>query len=124
MKVIKSTDVSHVEKPEGTSVDYYLFNDYELHYNNQSPHTTQSWHHHEKISETIYVIDGELVVEWRENGQSFARVVKAGDLIETGQTSHTFSNNSDENVRFIVLKRIPSSVDYRETFKNDKVIDE
>lgn len=124
MKITKSTDVNHVEKPEGTSVDYYLFNDYELHYNDQAPHTTQTWHHHEHISETLYIIDGELVARWRENGQEFTQVIKAGDLIETEQTVHTFSNDSDENVRFIVLKRIPSGNDYRETFKTDKVIDE
>jgi len=61
MKIIQAKDVPHVAKPEGTDVHYYLFKDYEVHYNDQAPHTTQTWHHHEKIWETIYIIEGELV---------------------------------------------------------------
>lgn len=123
MKIIKSSDVVHVEKPEGTSVTYYLFNDYEVHYNDQAPHTTQTWHHHEHICETLYIIDGQLTAKWREDNQERAEMLKAGDLIETENTPHTFSNDSDENVRFLVIKRMPTNEDYKEIFKTDKVID-
>ena len=124
MKIIKSTEVNSVDKPEGTSVHYYLFNDYEIHYNDQAPGTTQTWHHHEIIWETLYMIDGELTVKWRENDQEFSSVVASGDLIETERTPHTFVNESDQIVRFIVIKRIPSEQDYREVFKTDKIIDQ
>jgi len=60
MKVIRKQDVTHIKKPEGTIVDYYLFKEYEIHYNEQIPASTQTWHHHEKISETLYIIEGEL----------------------------------------------------------------
>jgi uncharacterized cupin superfamily protein len=123
MKITKAQDVPHVQKPEGTDVYYYLFNDYEIHYNDQAPHTTQTWHHHDQIWETLYIIDGELNAQWREGDEERSQMVKAGDLIETERTPHTFSNDSDNTVRFLVIKRIPSSEDYSEVFKTDKVLD-
>jgi len=123
MKIIKSADAIHVEKPEGTSVRYYLFNDYEVHYNDQAPNTTLTWHHHEQISETLYIIDGQLVAKWRENGKDYSEIVKSGDLIEVENTPHTFCNESDKNVRFLVIKRMPSGKNFKEIFKTDKVID-
>jgi uncharacterized cupin superfamily protein len=123
MKITKAKDVLRVAKPEGTDVRYYLFKDYEIHYNLQAPHTTQTWHHHEKIWETLYIIAGELIAQWRDGGEEKTQVVKAGDLIETERTPHTFSNDTDNTVRFLVIKRIPASEDYSEVLKNDKVLD-
>ena len=123
MKITRAKDVLHVAKPEGTDVHYYLFKDYEIHYNDQAPHTTQIWHHHEKIWETLYIIDGELTAQWRDGGKEHSQVVKAGDLIETERTPHTFSNDSDKTVRFLVIKRMPSSQDHSEVLKTDKVLD-
>jgi uncharacterized cupin superfamily protein len=124
MKITRSSDVLHVQKPEGTDVYYYLFNDYEVHYNDQAPKTTQTWHHHEQIWETLYIIDGRLTAKWRDDGIEYSEIVKAGDLIETERTPHTFTNDSEEIVRFLVIKRMPSNEDHRETLKTDKVIDE
>ena len=99
MKITHRNDVTYVEKPEGTKVAYYLFNDYEVHYNDQPPHTTQTWHHHEQIWETLYIIDGELMAYWRdENGNEQSAICTAGDLIETERTPHTFENTSDQTV--------------------------
>ena len=123
MNIIKSQDVTHIDKPEGTSVSYYLFNDYEVHYNIQAPKTTQTWHHHEHISETLYIIDGQLTAKWRENKSEKSVVVSAGDLIETEDSSHTFSNDTDKITRFIVIKRVSDGKDYRNVFKTDKVLD-
>jgi uncharacterized cupin superfamily protein len=123
MKITKAEDTLHVKKPEGTDVHYYLFKDYEVHYNDQAPHTTQTWHHHEKIWETLYIIEGELSAKWRENDEEKSQTVKAGDLIETERTPHTFSNDSDKVVRFLVIKHLPSTEDHSETLKTDKVLD-
>ena len=123
MNIVKATEINTISKPEGIDVRYYLFNDYELHYNEQAPSTTQSWHHHEKIWETLYIVEGSLVVEWREGGEVHSNVVSKGDLIETGRTPHTFINKSDKTVKFIVIKRIPSDQDFREIFRNYKVLD-
>lgn len=124
MNIVRSTDVNHVGKPEGTSVWYYLFNDYEVHYNDQAPNTTQTWHHHERISETLYIIEGQLTAKWREGDNEKSTVVRAGDLIETEKSPHTFCNDTDQIVRFLVIKRVSDEMDYRGVFKTDKVVDE
>lgn len=124
MKIIHRSDALYVEKPEGTQVAYYLFQDYEVHYNDQAPHTVQTWHHHEKIWETLYIIDGELMAYWRDaDGNEHSQKCIAGDLIETERTPHTFENQSDDTVRFLVIKRMPSGDDLREILKTDKVLD-
>jgi quercetin dioxygenase-like cupin family protein len=123
MKITPAADDPHIIKPEGTDVHYYLFPDYELHHNTQAAHTTQTWHHHEKIWETLYMIDGELTAHWREDGEEKSQVVTRGDVIETERSPHTFSNDSDETARFLVVKRIPSGEDHTETLKTDKVLD-
>ncbi len=123
MKIIRASDALHISKLEGTDVHYYLFRDYEVHYNDQAPHTTQTWHHHEKIWETLYIIDGELTAHWRDGDEEKSQVVAAGDLIETERTPHTFSNDSDATVRFLVIKRMQSTEDHSETLKTDKVLD-
>lgn len=123
MKIIKANDVNFVEKPEGTSVHYYTFSDYEVHYNDQAPHTTQTWHHHEKIWETIYLIEGELTARWREDDVEMMQVLHAGDLVQTERTPHTFTNDTDNVTKFIVFKHMPSNENFRDVLSTDKVID-
>jgi len=124
MKIIHPKDALNVSKTEGINVTYYLFNEYEVHYNEQLPNSTQTWHHHEKIWETLYIIEGELIAKWKENGVEKTEVIKAGDIIETERTPHTFSNNSVRVVKFLVIKQMPKGEDYREILKTDKVIDQ
>lgn len=47
-----------------------------------------------------------------------------GDLIETERTPHTFSNDSEKIVKFLVIKQIPKGENYKEILKTDKVIDQ
>ena len=123
MKITHAKDVLHITKPEGTDVHYYLFKDYEVHYNDQAPHTTQTWRHHERVWETLYIIEGELKAQWHEGGDEKSQMLAAGDLVETERTPHTFSNESDRVARFLVIKRIPTDEDLSETLKTDKILD-
>lgn len=123
MKITSKNDALFVAKPEGTNVRYYLFPEYEVHINEQVPHSTQTWHHHEKIWETLYIIEGELTAQWKENGQTVKQVVKAGDLIQTEHTPHTFSNDSDKVAKFIVIKQLLTGENKKEILKTDKVLD-
>ncbi len=122
MKITQKANVLHVEKPEGTIVDYYLFPEYEIHYNEQVPGATQTWHHHEKIWETLFIIDGELTAQWKENGEIKTQIVEAGDVIETERTPHTFINHTDKTVKFLVIKQMLKGEDYKEILKTDKII--
>ena len=123
MKIIHQSDVPSRVKPEGELVSYFMFDEYEVIQVDQPPHTKQQLHHHTKTSETVYVIEGELVFIWLEKGKEMRQLVKAGDLIETGAESHTFANESDKLARIICIKRIPTGENNREVFKTDKVID-
>ncbi|MDP3988028.1 MAG: cupin domain-containing protein [Candidatus Levybacteria bacterium] len=124
MRIIKKEDALSVSKPEVTNVAYYLFDEYELHYNEQLPNSSQVWHHHEKIWETLFIIEGELTAKWRENGQEKEQIVKAGDVIEVEHFPHTFVNHTNRYVKFLVVKQIISGENKREVFKNDKILDE
>lgn len=124
MKIYRKKAALNIPKPEGLDVTYYLFNEYEIHYDEQKPNSTQVWHHHEKIWETVYIIEGELLAKWRENGKEKSEIVKNGDLLETERTPHTFINNSDNVVKFLVFKQILSEENKKEILKNDKIIDQ
>ncbi len=123
MKITTTTDATRIAKPEGTTVWYYLFHDYEVMYNEQVAGTTQVWHNHDKIWETTYLLEGELEVLWREDGQEKSQILRKGDLAESERSPHTLRNNSGEMVKFLTIKRIPSDEDFSETFKKDKVLD-
>ena len=124
MNIIHKNDASHIDKPEGTKVDYYLRDEYEVHYNEQVPGSTQTWHHHEQILETLFIIEGELTAKWKEGGKIVEGIVCAGDLVETEDTPHTFTNHTDKMVKFLVIKQILSGENKKGLLKTDKIIDE
>jgi uncharacterized cupin superfamily protein len=123
MKIYHRKDALKAIKPEGINTTYYLFNEYEIHYDEQLPHSTQVWHHHDKIWETIYIIEGELLAKWKENGEKKSEILKAGDAIETERTAHTFINESDNIVKFIVFKQILNGENKKDILKKDKILD-
>jgi uncharacterized cupin superfamily protein len=124
MKIVTREESLSVSKPEGTNVRYYIRKEYELHYNEQVAGSTQTWHHHEKILESLYIIEGELTAEWKTGDKIEKQIVKAGDLIETENTPHTFVNHTDNVVKFLVMKQVPTGEDKRDVLKTDKVIDQ
>ncbi len=123
MKITSYDQAIHVTKPTGLKVSYYLFDEYEVHVNEQPPHSVQDWHHHEKIWESLIILEGELIAKWKENGEEKQATVKAGDIIETEHTPHIFENQTDSTVKFIVLKQVTTGGNKRELLKTDKVLD-
>ena len=123
MKIISKSETLHVVKSEGTDVSYYLRDEYELHYNEQAPWTTQTWHHHKEILEALFLISGELTAEWKEDGAVKKKIIKQGDLVETERSPHTFSNHTDSVATFIVIKLVPTGENKKELLKNDKILD-
>lgn len=124
MNIVSQQQALNVTKSSGTKVWYYLFNEYEIHYNEQPAKTKQDWHHHEKISETIYIVDNELTLEWKENNQLKSKIIRKGDLVETQKNPHCFSNDTSKTTKFIVLKQVFSGQNKKGLFKTDKVADE
>ena len=124
MKIKTRKNAIHVDKEEGSSVDYYIFPEYEIHYNEIKPGTVQSWHHHEIISETLFVMSGKIEAHWiDEEGKRQKKTVSVGDVVEVGDTPHTFINSSKQVVKFVVFRFILSGEDKRVIIKKDKVLD-
>ncbi len=123
MKIISQNNSIRVSKPEGIDVWYYLRDEYELHYNEQLPHSAQKWHHHEKILESLFLIEGALTVEWKEKGKIKKRLIRKGDLVETENTPHAFINHTNKVAKFIILKQVPSGKSKKKILKKDKILD-
>lgn len=124
MKILHKSDAVHVDKAEGSSVDYYLFPEYEVHYNEIKPGTVQTWHHHSQIWEVIFVTDGEIEAHWEDKSGKKVQKAIAGDLIEVEDTPHTFINTSEKTVRFVVFRFVPNGNDVSQVIKNDKILDQ
>lgn len=125
MKIHNLSTAIHVDKAEGTAVDYFLFPEYEVHYNVVKPGVTQLWHHHTQIAEVLFIIEGELEAHWLDElGQKVMAKVGQGDLIEVQKTPHTFINSSETTVKFVVFRFVPDGKNKSELIKKDKVLDE
>lgn len=120
MLITRKTTATYVVKPDGTNVWYYLFPEYEVHYNEIAPGVTQVWHCHEQIEEVIFMLSGQLQAEWIENGKKQQSMLKEGDLVQSKNSVHTFTNTSEYLTKFLVIKLVPDGNDHRKTFKTDK----
>jgi uncharacterized cupin superfamily protein len=124
MKIITKSDSIHVDKSEGTSVDYYIRQEYEVHYNELKPGVVQHWHHHQTINETLFILEGSLEAWWLDEDNNKQKcMVNKGDLVEVENTPHTFVNSSGKVVKFIVFRFVLTGEDKREVIKNDKFLD-
>ncbi len=123
MKILKRESAIRAQKSDGTNIFYYLFNEYEIHFNELKPGCIQPWHHHQTIWESLYVIEGELVIKWKDRDDTFEQAIYPGTVIEFENSSHSLTNQTQKLVKFLVIKQILSNKNYRDIFKNDKIID-
>ena len=124
MKIVSREYAKLFDSPEGRKTWIFGFPEYEFQYDEQQPKTILKWHHHVKIWETIYIIEGELVAKWKESGEMKEQTVKTGDVIEPEFGSHTFENRSNGVVKFIAFKQVLSGKNMQEMIGKDKVYDE
>ena len=123
MKITRKNQSILIDKQRRLKVRYYLFKEYEIHWNRQRPNTTQEWHHHNKIHETLFIVHGQLIARWKEGDKICKSIVREGDIIETESTPHTFSNDSKSDVKFIVFKQVLTGKNKRNLLKSDKIVD-
>ncbi len=123
MQVIAREQGIFVRKPDGTLATYYIFPEYELHYNVIEPGTVQPWHHHTVIEETLIILSGQLEARWMDNGRMVSHTLRKGDIARVEDTVHTFVNSSKEPVTLLVVRLILTGQDKRELIKNDKYLD-
>ena len=70
LNVIHKKDSIHVSKTNGTDVNYYIFDEAEVHVNKIKPHTIQEWHFHKLISENLLMIKGKLLCRYIDAEES------------------------------------------------------
>lgn len=122
MKITNSSDAIHRHRDDGTDIYYYIFHEYEVHYGELAPGVIQPWHHHAAISETLFVIEGQVMLHFLENGQKQEQLIKPGDVVQVEDTPHTFTNPFDAVCKMVAFRFVPTGEDQREKIKNDKVL--
>lgn len=122
IETILSGEAISVQKENGTNVDYYIFDEFEIHDNVLMPGAKQEWHRHAVIDETYFVAEGEITFCWVEEGRECSRVLRAKDALCAKSSVHTVRNETDEPATFIVFRMVPDGVSKRETIRNDKVV--
>lgn len=124
MEILRRDKALHRDKGDGTVVDYYIFREYEIHHNVIAPGTTQQWHRHNEIEETILLIDGELEARWREGEEAFVESVAAGDVVRVARSVHTFANVGQKQARFVVFRLLLDGTDKRDLIRTDKILED
>lgn len=122
IEILTKKDAISVDKSNGTSVDYYIFNEFEIHHCKIPSHSIQEWHRHKLIEEVIVVTQGDICVKWKENGIIKTAVLSKGFILRVKHSIHTIENNSDSDAEFTVFRMVPTGEDKRKIIKNDKVL--
>ena len=91
-------DAITVQKPNGTHVNYHIFEESEIHLNRITPGSVQEWHYHTLIDECLLITKGVLTCRWLEDGAERTRKVHEQELVRVGSSVHTFANETEENV--------------------------
>lgn len=111
-----------VVKENQTEVNYFIFSEYEIHLNKIPPNSIQEWHYHSNIEEVIVVTSGILTCKWLKNEKEQTAFIHKKEMVRVQQSIHTFENDTDNEVEFIVFRLVLDGKDKRELIKNDKVI--
>jgi quercetin dioxygenase-like cupin family protein len=125
LSIVRRSEVPRVKKPEGTAVWYYKLEECEIHYNEIDPRTIQQWHNHRLIDESILVLEGMLTVRWKDRASVVcAQELYEGDLVRVGQSHHSFENETDNIVRTVVFRFVPTGRFNQDILTSDKNLHE
>ena len=82
----------------------------------------QPWHHHEIISETLYIVEGKVILHYLDGQQRQEKTIVPGDVVQVEDTPHTFSNPFGEVCKMVAFRFVPQRVNQHDVIKNDKVL--
>lgn len=123
LNIFTLQDSISVDKSNGTPTSYYLFSEYEIHYNKIGSHTVQEWHYHQYIEEVLVITSGEVTCRWYdEHGQLMSAAAHKNDVIQVGNSIHTIENTTDTAAEFLVFCLIPDGTNKQLQIKSDKVV--
>ncbi len=117
---MRANDAISVCKENGTSVGYYIFDEFEIHRNTIAPHAVQEWHRHKTMDETYFVTAGEIVFRWVEDNREQAVTLRKNDALCAKQSIHTIQNATGLPAEFIVFRMVPTGEPQRERIRADK----
>lgn len=120
--ILTKLNAISIVKENKTMVDYYLFDEFEIHQNKIPPNSEQEWHMHKRIEEVIVVTEGEILVKWKDENEIKSSFVSKGSVVRVKQSIHTIENKSNDCAEFIVFRMVPDGNDKREIIKNDKFV--
>lgn len=122
LEILTKDKAISVNKENGTSVDYFLFDEYEIHLNNIKPHSKQEWHSHRNIEEVILVTCGEILIRWIEDKEEKSELIRKGTIVRVKKSIHTLENISNDYAEFVVYRMVLNGKNNRDIIKNDKVL--
>ncbi|WP_243129528.1 cupin domain-containing protein [Clostridium sp. HBUAS56017] len=114
-------DSIFAKKANGTEVNYFIFDEYEIHLNNMPPNSIQEWHKHLTIEESLLVTKGEVSVKWRDDKREYSKKVTKDMIVRVKDSIHTIENITNEWAKFVVFRMVPSGESKRDIIKNDKI---
>ncbi len=103
-EIIRLEDSIYVEKENRTKVNYFIFDEFEVHLNTIPSGAVQEWHFHSKLEESILILSGELLFSWTDEGQTYRQILEEGTLVRVRNSVHTFSNTSDKATDIVVFR--------------------
>ena len=122
LDILTQLEAISIIKENKTNVDYFIFDEFEIHINKIPPNTVQEWHMHMKIEEVIVVTEGELCLKWKENSNVNNEIIMKNSVIRVKKSIHTIENITNKWAEFIVFRMVPSGDIKREIIKNDKIL--
>lgn len=122
LEILTLDNAISVDKDNKTHVDYFIFDEFEIHFNMIPPNSVQEWHYHQNIEETICVISGQMECSWLENHKINTKTIYPKQIVRVKQSTHTFSNQNNKACEFIVFRFVPDKKSKKEIIKNDKTI--
>lgn len=122
MKITPRSKSIFVKRDDNSEINYFIFDEYEVHYGEIAPGVKQPWHNHEIISETLYILEGKIELHFLEQGKKKVKVITPGDLVQVENTPHTFINPFDEICKMVAFRFIPNGKFKQDIIKNDKVL--
>lgn len=122
IEFMKQSEAITVHKENGTSVNYYVFDEFEIHTNIMKPHSVQEWHYHSRIEEVLLITKGSILCKWIEDNKKQQQVVNEQELIRVKNSVHTLENTTDQEVEFTVFRFVPDGHSKADIIKNDKYV--
>jgi len=121
-EIVRNNESIKVIKENKTIVNYFIFNEYEIHLNTIPANAMQEWHYHSSIEEVILVTKGILTCKWLDEEEIAIDTINIGDIVRVKNSIHTFENTTKQDCEFIVFRLVLDGKDKRKVIKNDKKI--